>query len=215
MPEVHPFLVHFPIALLLASVVFDVWARFSRNESMSQSAFYCLVGGLAGGVLAVFSGFRQADEMRARILDRIPPDRAQQMLSAVSTHQTVALFTLGLFAVLLIWRIKNGNVAVARSLPAYLVVAVLGAAMVLDTGYLGGKMAHGRREGFRPGNGAAAASMRNGGGMGGDVGGTDGGMRGAGRGGDMGGTDGGMRGGFRDGGGARASEAAADAPADR
>jgi uncharacterized membrane protein len=56
MHPVHPMLVHFPIALLSASVLFDLLAQRWRTEEFRTAGFYLLLLGLAGALVSVISG---------------------------------------------------------------------------------------------------------------------------------------------------------------
>lgn len=77
--KLHPFhmmVVHFPSALLLMDVIFSGIAIYGQNEKLSDTAYYCLIGGVIGGWAAIGSGlydlFRyqltQGDEMKTAII---------------------------------------------------------------------------------------------------------------------------------------------------
>ncbi len=149
---VHPFFVHFPVALLLASWLFDLCGRLTGRESFRQAGFYSLALGVVGGVLAVFSGLRAADRVANRAIETMSSERAQEVLDAIAAHQTAALVALGMFVILLIWRIRANNALTPRAFNSYLALGALAAIVLLNAGLLGGQMAHGRREpnGDRP-----------------------------------------------------------------
>ena len=50
--ELHPILVHFPIAFLLGGTALDFWALRRPGELLSRSAFGLLLAGVASGWLA-------------------------------------------------------------------------------------------------------------------------------------------------------------------
>jgi len=52
----HPLLVHFPTALFPMNLALGIIAFTSGNTVFSQSAFFCLAGGAAMGVLTVMTG---------------------------------------------------------------------------------------------------------------------------------------------------------------
>lgn len=58
MQSVHPLLVHFPIGLLIASLVFECLAWGFRIETWRLTARWCLVAGTLGAASAVVSGLR-------------------------------------------------------------------------------------------------------------------------------------------------------------
>ena len=53
----HPILIVFPLGLLVTSVIFDIIHLFTGNGYWSEIAFWMLVGGLIGGIIAGFAGF--------------------------------------------------------------------------------------------------------------------------------------------------------------
>jgi len=56
MHPIHPMVVHFPIALLMTSVVFDLLAIRWRRSSLEDASLYTLIGGVIGAMLAVATG---------------------------------------------------------------------------------------------------------------------------------------------------------------
>ena len=56
MHPIHPMLVHFPIALLSAAVLFDALALRWRPDECRVASLYTLVLGLAGALVSVISG---------------------------------------------------------------------------------------------------------------------------------------------------------------
>lgn len=120
-PNVHPLLVHFPIALSFVAALADAGALLSRRRALRQGAvgLYALA---ALGALAAFLTGRQA-------VDTIePPPHA---VSTLNAHADLALYTvwaLGLYALLRIgleaWDRRN-------RLAVHLPVALLGLGGVL------------------------------------------------------------------------------------
>ena len=56
MHPLHPMAVHFPIALLSASVLFDLLSSRWRQKDMRIVSLYTLILGLAGALIAVLTG---------------------------------------------------------------------------------------------------------------------------------------------------------------
>ncbi|MFZ6009373.1 MAG: DUF2231 domain-containing protein [Bacteroidota bacterium] len=53
---VHIMLVHFPSALLPVDLIFQVMAHVRGDHTLAVAAYYCLMGGVIGGWIAVLSG---------------------------------------------------------------------------------------------------------------------------------------------------------------
>ncbi len=157
--EFHSMLVHFPIALLLASVVLDVLGALRHDEKLHYAGYYTLIGGVGGAVLAVASGMFEADRIAERFA-RMRQTMAEagaafpggeemrmQMLQTVSVHRLLAFAVLAVFLVALFWRVSQKVLLTGRALSSYLLVVLVGAAILVSTGFYGGKLGHGRREG--------------------------------------------------------------------
>jgi len=52
----HPMLVAFPIGLLVTSFLFDLIARWRELPSLAAAAWYCVIAGLVGAVMAAVPG---------------------------------------------------------------------------------------------------------------------------------------------------------------
>ena len=53
----HPMFVHFPVALYLAVLVFDVMSRINPDQALVRAGTYLLIGAFAGTALAAITGF--------------------------------------------------------------------------------------------------------------------------------------------------------------
>src|SRR5689334_10125385 len=53
----HTILVHAPIGLFTLSLLLDIGSHLVSFEGLYQGAFYCIVGGVATGLLAAIPGF--------------------------------------------------------------------------------------------------------------------------------------------------------------
>jgi uncharacterized membrane protein len=131
-PNWHPLVVHFPIALVLSATVLLLAARLLRSESLAASAAtvgtWNLCLGAAAALVALGSGL-------SAVLDLDVSLAARQ---AISVHLKWAMFTTLLLVLLAVWR---GAGTESRSRPSWLFLIVLiGAGVALSfTAYRGGK----------------------------------------------------------------------------
>jgi uncharacterized membrane protein len=130
MHPIHPMVVHFPIALLIISVLFDSMATRWRHKSFQDAGFYTLLAGLVGAAAAVITGAiaEEAAENRG-----IPE-------SVLEIHEGLGyatlLFFIGLLALRLLMRWK-----LMRDMPAlYLTMGFVGVVILTVTGYVGGSL---------------------------------------------------------------------------
>ena len=128
----HPMLVHFPIALLFASVLFDVASKALTCDSLREAALWLLGLGLLGGIVAAIAG-GQAEGVA---------EKAGVAEALIETHETLAYLTLGIMAMLLLSRLLLRNRFSTRALAAYLVVATIELVAVSATSHTGGNLVY-------------------------------------------------------------------------
>ena len=86
MPNWHPMIVHFPIALLTLSVVVDLAALLGRRRSWHRMAYGLIVVGAVGAAAAVISGN-----------DAAVPYRDSGLADVVEEHEDYATIVLVTF----------------------------------------------------------------------------------------------------------------------
>src|SRR5213592_5011727 len=66
----HPVIIHFPIALFIASVVFDSLAVWRKQPALASVAYYNLIGAAVTAPLAIATGLAAAMAARGRSFKR-------------------------------------------------------------------------------------------------------------------------------------------------
>lgn len=126
----HPLFVHFPIALLSASVAFYVLAWIFKSDRLAVVAFATLLAGTAGGAVAIGTGLYAnegvmvARSVRSAILDE---------------HKALMLTTGGIAVVLSIWSLIQRPFP-RRARPLFVVLLFLMFAVMLKGADDGGRM---------------------------------------------------------------------------
>jgi uncharacterized membrane protein len=123
----HVVLVHFPIALSMASWVFEVLARWRRSPALAAAAYYNLVGAATSSLAALATGLAawQLQLSGARLRGNL------------RLHLVFALVCSALLWVLWFMRARHRRTAQAPGV-LYFVMATLAAAAIALTGHLGG-----------------------------------------------------------------------------
>ncbi len=126
--EAHPWIVHFPVALVTVGALFSVAYLVSRREWLRWTAPLLLSIALIGGGAAYFTG--QPAQDRAEALG-VPQ-------AALADHEESGLWGLGLTALacLLSWATH----ARRRGVWVSSLIAVAAAVAILWTSHLGGKL---------------------------------------------------------------------------
>lgn len=142
MPPIHPAIVHFPIALLVLSVIADFFGYIYQSDSLKGAGWWSLLGAAVGGVLAVAAGYY---DMK-REEEKLEHEAHEQ----VNKHMKVGFALLAAIAGLTIWRwLIYGNQDYSLNW-FYLIAAILIVALAFFQGWLGGELVFGYGVGVAP-----------------------------------------------------------------
>jgi uncharacterized membrane protein len=118
---------HFPIALLMVSLVFDLagfwWRNELRRREFCAAGFYSLLIAAAASPAAVLSGLALS---QGKLLGT----------GALAMHHWFVWPAFGLMIGLAVWRL----VARERASAGYLALATLAVVAIMTAGYWGGEM---------------------------------------------------------------------------
>lgn len=131
LPNIHPVVVHFPIAILLVAVLTDLFGLLKKDSAVMKAfPLYLYVLGTVFAVIAYFSGRRAAD-----VVD-IPLQAAQ----TINEHSDLALYTViffGLYSIIRLGvslRFQSDGMAIRVGFVAVSFVGVVLLAMTADHG---------------------------------------------------------------------------------
>ncbi len=122
---------HFPIGMMIASVLFDALAYFTSREpykrDLHAAGFYTLLLGAAGCFAAVLSGLAIS---------------AWKFFGAgiLAEHHDFVWPAFGLMIGLAVWRLVVRGEATRPAFGIYLVFAALAAVLMSAAGYFGGEL---------------------------------------------------------------------------
>jgi uncharacterized membrane protein len=145
-PNIHPLLVHFPIALIVAVVAVDLIALVSKKDIYLRTGNILTAFALAGAIAALISGIWAEESVWHT-------EAAEEL---IETHELLGFIFVGVVGVLAIIRF-----AVNRKLPGSLawvnlIISLVATGIVSYSAYLGGEMV------YRHGTGVAAAQAQSG-----------------------------------------------------
>jgi uncharacterized membrane protein len=141
----HPFVVHFPIALLMFAPVFVLLAMLARRQpnGFGMSALLLLVAGTAGIVLAIETG-----EAAGELADHTPAINAvmsKHVALAERARSVFVVLTLAYALLLLAPRwvkaLTRPGVALA-SHAVFLALLLAGCLLIINTSHAGGRLVH-------------------------------------------------------------------------
>ena len=129
-PRLHAMLNDLPAALLVTAVIFDLIALATRRAGFRQAGFFVLLAGALGAAVAVLSGLQAEDKIA----------HGEAVHEIMETHETLALTTLGIFAVVALWRIFRERRMGGTERALVVLLSVGGAGVLFATGLYGGKL---------------------------------------------------------------------------
>lgn len=137
--EIHPALVHFPIALLLCGVALDLYAWWRRRVDLEPVATGLLVAGVLTGVLTALAGFLAWWTM--------PSSHTEEAHVLMYWHLGLQVASIVLFAwvALVRWRRQQSS-------PSYTsrIIGLIATALLVVGAYLGGHVVYHGGAGIEP-----------------------------------------------------------------
>lgn len=130
-PHLHAMVIHFPIALIMAGFLSELIALFSKKQFFKNAAFYLLLLGALGAIVAYVSGSYAGGGMTDAMLQE-----------PLELHENAALITLCLAIITSLVRAAMYYFHYQRTWTqwaSFLLFAVL-VGYVARTGYLGGQL---------------------------------------------------------------------------
>lgn len=131
--HLHAMVIHFPIALLIIGFISELLGHLIKKPFFNQAAFYLLILGTFGTIIAYLSGDAAGEGMEEGTLGK-----------AIGMHQEAAIITLWLailttlvYAAIRFFKIQNKWF---KLISVVLFAALVGA--VSRTAYLGGQLVY-------------------------------------------------------------------------
>ncbi|HET54238.1 MAG TPA: hypothetical protein ENN33_03365 [Ignavibacteria bacterium] len=133
--QLHPFVVHFPIAAFMLYAVFEVTGILADNDFILKMAFVLLFIGVISSVGAVLTG-NQAAEIA--VMQNVEWD------SLIEKHEDYATITLWYFFAILVFRtylvLKKKFSGVLKYI--FIPLVLIGSFLIYETGDHGGKLVY-------------------------------------------------------------------------
>jgi uncharacterized membrane protein len=125
----HPFAVHFPLALWLTSTFFDLLAWRHGDPVYRRSAYWLVGLGLLGALFSIVFGWID-------LLDQQRLGVGPGLLLRHRLHSGAAYAATVVYAVNFWWRFRSQN----RLAGTLLLLSLVGAVLIAIAGYLGGDL---------------------------------------------------------------------------
>jgi len=129
--HLHPLIVHFPIALLIAGFVADtIYLLYKKEVCLSKVGFYLMLAGTLGAIAAVLSGNFFTEDMSGSV---------EAVRERHETFANITMYLMIVASILRVFLVYKGKAESKSGLGVYLLY-LIGVIMVGYTGLLGGTM---------------------------------------------------------------------------
>src|SRR5438105_15340731 len=124
----HPVIIHFPIALFIISVAFDLLAMWRSNPTMLRAAYYNLVAAELTAPVAIDSGLTALQWQL----------EGAKLKGNLLLHLTFALSASGMIWLLCAWRFRRRKLPKRTPGIVYIFLALATVLLIALAGHLGG-----------------------------------------------------------------------------
>jgi uncharacterized membrane protein len=124
----HVVLIHFPIALFMASFAFDLLARWRRDRALATAAYYNLIGAAVAALPAAATGL-VAWQWQLE---------GERLKGNLQLHLILGLTSSVMIWLLAWWRTRRRRTSQESLTVVYLAVELVAVAVIALTGHLGG-----------------------------------------------------------------------------
>jgi len=132
MQNIHPYFVHFPIALLSIGLLYDLLGIIFKKDSLRNAGWWAqLFGTVAIAVTAVTGLLAESTVAHSDISHEI-----------METHKTLELIAVGIFVLLFIWRSTRYRYAGLPLLIVYLIIGASAVGIMFYGAHLGGRLVY-------------------------------------------------------------------------
>ncbi len=139
--ELHPFVLHFAVALLLMAPLFDVLGLLLRREALLLAGRWNTLFGTAAAVLALLTGLGAEASLG-------PHSDAGEAL--LHLHRALGFVLMAVWIPIAGWRAASRLPLPSRARTLYLAAAISGAAILTVETVLGGTMVYQNGVGLSP-----------------------------------------------------------------
>jgi uncharacterized membrane protein len=130
MPNLHPFFVHFPIALLTLGLISDAWATARKDDSLWKFGWLLQAAGTLGLLIAAGTGILAGQT-------QVIPEVARGIFDF---HQQGAFIGASVCSALAIWRFGARGTMTGTRRVQFLILYAAGVGTVLLTSWYGGEL---------------------------------------------------------------------------
>ncbi|MFC2135051.1 DUF2231 domain-containing protein [Bacteroidota bacterium] len=137
--DLHPVVVHFPVALFIMYCLFEIISVITKNENLVVSAHIVLIAGVVSSIGAAVTGHQAVEAIRILSAKGITiPDHL------VELHENYATITMWYFFAILGFRtyFVIQKKFIERIKIIFVILSIFGSILIFETGRLGGDLVY-------------------------------------------------------------------------
>lgn len=128
--RIHAIFNHFPSALLVVGVLFELAYLFAKRESLRSAAYWSLIVGAVMTAATIASGLNAEGSI----------EHGQAIHEIMQVHERLAWITLGFFGVVAVWRVLREAKMARTERWVVALIGLVGLGFLLATGREGGEL---------------------------------------------------------------------------
>jgi uncharacterized membrane protein len=132
MDNIHPMLVHFPLAFLSTFFVLDLVGALAKKQHWRDVASWLLYLGTIAAVFTVMAGFMAANSVA----------HGEDVHDIMENHEHLGVSVLSLAILLSVWRLKSGGIIQGAANGFFLMLSTLLCVLMMLGADLGGLMVY-------------------------------------------------------------------------
>jgi len=132
MPNIHPLIVHFPIAMLTSFLILELFAIIFKSDRLHIASSWMLYVGTMGALATVVAGFLAASTVA----------HGSAVHEIIGSHKHLGLSVLALSVVLTVWRLVSRERLSGMALALNIMLAVIMVGLLTMGADLGGQMVY-------------------------------------------------------------------------
>lgn len=130
--HLHPILVHYPLALLVTSLFFYIFARIKNSKPVELIALANLITGTLLSYATVYSGLLAEEAV----------EHSGPIHEIVELHEKAGFVVAGIYTVLTLWGWLAYRRPGSKVIPIFLIVLILATVVLAFQGYTGGYLVY-------------------------------------------------------------------------
>jgi len=132
MPNYHPLFVHFPLAILTLSAIFDFGGILFKRDELNRVGWWCLLAGVTSLFVTLTTGLHAEGTVKI----------SEAAQNTFEIHEGLAFVVTAVFCGLLLWRVAGKTNLPVRLRIGYFALIAIGLTLMWVVAWFGGELVY-------------------------------------------------------------------------